>query len=306
MKIKLFQTFLQDNIAAALAALFLSTGVYTSQVGATPFKVISLSPHTTELAYEAGLGESLIGVSAYSDYPIDAQKLEQVANFRGINIERIIYLKPDLILAWKGGNPDKELTKLEKFGFSIFYSNPKSLEEVANNIEALGKYSSSPLAAKARADALRQSIKALKKANQNKTKVSYFYQVASTPLMTHNGKHWPQPLFSICGGENIFAKSPIPYPQVNKEQVIVKKPQAFFFPDTAKFSYEIWQNFQEHLPALQNQHVFSLTATWLNRPTSRSLKAIEQICNAFDLVREKQLLRTINTGAVSSNLDITK
>lgn len=273
-----------------LTALFLSAGLYTSQVSGEEFKVISLSPHTTELAYEAGLGESLIAVSAYSDYPVEAQKLEQVANFRGINIERVIYLQPDLILAWKGGNPDKELAKLEKFGLSIFYSNPKSLEDVANNIEILSKYSNKPAEAKARADALRQSVNALKKENQNKAKVSYFYQVASTPLMTHNGDHWPQALFSICGGENIFAKSPVPYPQVSKEQVIIKKPQAFFFSETTKAPLEKWQDFQDYLPALQNQHVFGLTTSWLNRPTSRSLKAIAQICNAFDLVREKQAL----------------
>lgn len=304
MKIPSYICPVSFKTAAAMAALFLTAGLYASQANSTNFKVISLSPHTTELAYEAGLGESLIAVSAYSDYPTDAQKLEQVADFKSVNIERIIYLQPDLILAWKGGNPDRALSKLEKLGFTLFYSSPKSLEDVANNIEILSQYSSNPVAVKKRAEALKQSIKTLKKANQNKAKVRYFYQIASTPLMTHNGEHWPQALFSICGGENIFAKSPVPYPKVNKEQVIFEKPQAFFFSDTASQALDEWQDFQDYIPALQDQNIFSLTTSWLNRPTSRSLKVITQICNAFDLVREKQLLTSINTGAVSNNLDI--
>lgn len=65
-------------------------------------RIISLSPHTTELAFAAGLGDKLVAVSEYSDYPARAQKLEHVANYKGIKLERILALKPDLVLAWKG------------------------------------------------------------------------------------------------------------------------------------------------------------------------------------------------------------
>ena len=67
-------------------------------------RIISLSPSTTELAYAAGLGDNLVAVSAYSDYPEAAKKLEHVASWQGVNVERILALKPDLILAWRGGN----------------------------------------------------------------------------------------------------------------------------------------------------------------------------------------------------------
>ncbi|WP_016602967.1 ABC transporter substrate-binding protein, partial [Yersinia pestis] len=75
-------------------------------------RVISLSPSTTELAYAAGLGDKLVAVSAYSDYPESAKKLEHVASWQGINVERILALKPDLILAWRGGNPQRPLDQL--------------------------------------------------------------------------------------------------------------------------------------------------------------------------------------------------
>ncbi|WP_144395839.1 ABC transporter substrate-binding protein, partial [Pseudomonas sp. Kh7] len=78
----------------------------------------SLAPHATELAYAAGLGDKLIAVSEYSDYPEQAKELERVANYQGIKLERIVAMQPDLILVWPAGNPARELEKLEKLGFN--------------------------------------------------------------------------------------------------------------------------------------------------------------------------------------------
>ena len=111
---------------------------------ATAERVISLAPHATELAYSAGLGDNLIAVSERSDYPPQADKLEKVANYQGIKVEKIIALQPDLILAWPAGNPPRELAKLEQFGFNIYYSKTKSLDSIATNIEQLSQYSSDP------------------------------------------------------------------------------------------------------------------------------------------------------------------
>lgn len=251
---------------------------------AAPFRVISLSPHTTELAYEAGLGDALIAVSAHSDYPPKAQKLEHVANYRGINIERVVMLKPSLVLAWKGGNPDKELAKLKRFGIEIFYSNPHSLYDAADNIEALGKFSKNPEKAKARAEALRQSLDAIKEKHKNKRKIPYFYQLSALPMMTNNAQHWPQPLFTLCGGENIFGQSPAAYPQVGIEKIIMKKPEAIFYPSHNGLSSD-WKKWEDVIPAIKSNAVFGISGDWLNRPTTRALKAVEEICLALEKVR---------------------
>ncbi|KXF79627.1 vitamin B12 ABC transporter substrate-binding protein BtuF [Enterovibrio coralii] len=252
---------------------------------AEPLRVISLSPHTTELAYEAGLGDNLVAVSAHSDYPPEALELEQVANYRGINIERVVTLKPDLVLAWKGGNPDKELAKLERLGIKVFYSNPHSLYEAADNIEKLGKWSDAPDLAKQRADDIRQALQNVEQAQEGKPEVAYFYQLSDTPLLTNNGDHWPQPLFDLCGGKNIFANSSAPYPQVSVEQVVVRKPDAIFYPNTREKPEALWSAWADYVPAVKNDHIYSVTGDWLNRPTPRALKAVEQICAAMDKVR---------------------
>ncbi|MDE9484292.1 helical backbone metal receptor, partial [Xenorhabdus bovienii] len=117
---------------------------FSAPLYAAASRVISLAPSTTELAYAAGLGDQLIAVSAYSDYPEAAKNLEQVADWQGINVERIIALKPDLILAWRGGNPQRPLEQLAALGIPIFYSDVKKVEDVAAELERLADYSPSP------------------------------------------------------------------------------------------------------------------------------------------------------------------
>ncbi len=271
--------------------LLIGIGFIPLSAQATSLRIISLSPQTTEIAYEAGLGEHLVAVSAHSDYPEEAKKLEQVANYQSINIERILSLKPDLVLAWKGGNPEKELTKLADFGIKIFYSNPHSLYDAANAIEELGTWSKKPEKAKERANALRLSLNNIKNKNINKSKIRYFYQLSRTPLMTNNEKHWPQPLFTLCGGENIFAKSPAAYPIIGIEKIIQLAPQAIFYPKNKKGAMDAIEHFEKWanvIPAIERKAIFSISGDWLSRPTPRALQAAKDICNAFDKIREQE------------------
>ncbi len=90
-------------------------------------RIISLAPHATELAFAAGLGDKLVGVTDYSDYPEAAKSIEKVANYQGIKLERIMALKPDLIIAWPKGNPAKEVAKLKQLGFRFFDSQVNTL-----------------------------------------------------------------------------------------------------------------------------------------------------------------------------------
>ncbi len=278
----------------ARVALFLAFQAQSTEA----LKIVSLSPHTTELAFDAGLGDNLVGVSAYSDYPEQAKRIEIISDYQSINIERILDLNPDLILAWQGGNPAKSLAQLEDLGFKLFYSKPLSLKETADNIEALGKFSADPEKAKMKAQHIRQTVAKIEAQYKNKPLVSYFYQIGQHSMMTNNQAHWPQPLFTLCGGENIFAQSVAPYPQVNIEQIIAYQPQAIFSPssknqtDSAPFAHsKRWQAWQDHIPALKNNAVFTLNADWVNRPTARSLLALEQICQALDQVRAKHSIK---------------
>jgi vitamin B12 transport system substrate-binding protein len=96
-------------IRALVALLFLAP----AWLFAAP-RVITLSPANTELAFAAGI--TPVGVSSFSDYPPQAAHIEQVATWQGMNIERIVALKPDLVLAWRGGNAERQVNQLSSLG----------------------------------------------------------------------------------------------------------------------------------------------------------------------------------------------
>lgn len=250
-------------------------------------RIISLAPHATELAYAAGLGDKLIAVSESSDYPEQANKLEKVSNYQGIKLERIIALRPDLVIAWPSGNPAKELEKLAQFDVPIYYSTTDSLEEIADNIEQLSHYSENPQVGQKAAEDFRTGLKALKDKYNTEDKVRYFYQLSEKPIITVAGKNWPSEVFSFCGGENIFANASSPYPQVSIEQIITRQPDVIFTSRHAISNDGMWSEWKSEVPALKNGHIWSLNADWINRPTPRTLNAITEVCEYFESVRQK-------------------
>ncbi|ELC0659237.1 vitamin B12 ABC transporter substrate-binding protein BtuF [Vibrio fluvialis] len=249
-------------------------------------RVISLAPHATELAFAAGLGDKLVAVSEYSDYPPQARNIEKVSNYQGVKVERIVALKPDLVIAWPAGNPARELDKLKQLGLPIYYSNTRTLDDIATNIEQLSQYADDPSVGQQAAEAFRHQLSTLRKLYATAKPVRYFYQLSEKPIITLAQNSWPSEVFRFCGGENVFEHSPTPYPQVGLEQVLLAQPEVIFTSEHAIENGNIWQRWQEQLPAVRQNHVWALTSDWLNRPTPRTLKAIEQVCHYFDQVRK--------------------
>lgn len=250
-------------------------------------RVVSLAPHATELAFAAGLGDKLVAVSEYSDYPPQARLIEKVSNYQGIKVERIVALQPDLVIAWPDGNPARELEKLRQLGLPIYYSTTRTLDDIASNIEQLSQYADDPSIGRKAAATFRQQLTTLREQYANAKQVRYFYQLSEKPIITLAQGSWPSEVFRFCGGENVFENSPASYPQVGLEQVLLAQPEVIFTSEHAIANGTMWQRWQDQLPAVREQHIWALTSDWLNRPTPRTLQAIEQVCHYFDHVRNK-------------------
>ncbi|MDV7105195.1 vitamin B12 ABC transporter substrate-binding protein BtuF [Vibrio sp. TH_r3] len=248
-------------------------------------RIISLAPSSTELIYAAGLENKLIAVSAYSDYPERAKLLERVASFNSVNIERIVALNPELIVAWRSGGSIKALNQLKQLGFTIYYSDTTHLADIADKIEDLSQYADDPSVGQNNAQQFRDKLHQLQNKYSNLDSVQYFYQLSSKPIYTIANNHWPSEVFSLCGGKNSFEESPVAYPQVGIEQVIVSAPDVIFTSPHTIQDTKIWQQWHNQIPAVENNFIWSLNADWLNRPTPRSLQAVEQVCQYLNIVR---------------------
>lgn len=269
----LLQKHLITPLLVLLTAVSLSMGSH--QAEASSQRVISLAPHTTELAYAAGMGDVLIAASDYSDYPPETNKLEKVASWQGINLERVLALKPDLILAWRGGNPQKVLDQLSGFGISLFYSDPQTIQEIADNLNQLAAYSPKPEIARQAAAKLLADKQALEQRYQRKGEpVRVFLQFSHQPLFTASGKTLQSEVISLCGGKNIFADSPVPWPQVSREQVLTRKPQLIVIAG----EQEKIKNVQTFWRGQLDIPVVTVPEDWFNRSGPRIIQAAEVIC----------------------------
>ncbi|MDX4944858.1 vitamin B12 ABC transporter substrate-binding protein BtuF [Providencia manganoxydans] len=241
----------------------------------TKHRVISLSPANTELAYAAGLGESLIAVSAYSDYPLEAKQLEQVADWQGMNVERIIALKPDLILAWRGGNPQRPLDQLAALGIPIIYFDPNSIESVISSIEQLAQYSPKPDIAQQSASHMREQLAQLKQHYQQiHPPKSLFIQLGTQPLFTTGKGTIQNDIVSLCGGKNIFENSAVPWPQVSREQVLTRKPEVIVMTGDQTQQNAVKQFWKTQLSV----PIIRLNEDWFHRAGPRSLLAAQSLC----------------------------
>lgn len=268
-----FISLLRATILLPQAVILLLLGLLTLPTLAAE-RVISLSPSTTEMAYAAGLGDKLVAVSAYSDYPEAAKKLEHVASWQGINVERILALKPDLILAWRGGNPQRPLDQLATFGIPIFYSDPVNIDQIADDLDKLVQYSPYPEQAHQAAQQLRQGVSELRSHNTRNQPLRTFLQFGTQPLFTSSGHTLQSEVVSLCGGENIFAGSRVPWPQVSREQVMVRQPQVIVASGDRSQAENISAFWRPQLSV----PIITLNEDWFNRAGPRILLAAKQLC----------------------------
>ena len=264
--------------------LFLLVLTFTAQ--AFPAKrIIALSPHSVEMLYAIGAGDKIIATTEYADFPEAAKNIPRIGGYYGIQIEKVLSLNPDLIVVWSDGNKSEDIEHLKKLGFTLFDSNPKTLESVADNLEKLGKLTGHQKQAKVEAENYRRTLQNLKQQNQHKAKISVFYQLWSQPLMTVSGNSWIQKIITVCQGDNVFANASSDYPQLSLENVLVKNPQAILESKQNSVKNPIDWNQWPEITAVKYQHIYTLDADLMHRPSPRALLGIQRLCNALDKAR---------------------
>ena len=246
-------------------------------------RVITLAPHLTELAFAAGI--TPVAVSAWSDYPPAAQQLEQVANWQGIKLERILALKPDMVLAWRGGSPQRQIDQLHALGIKVIWLDPSSIESIIAALHQLAAWSPAPQQAHQAADRLAARFQALQQryavSSHERDAVSsqrrVFLQFGQQPLFTASHATLQNQLLTLCGGDNIFAASAVPWPQVSREQVLARHPDLIVIPGDNADAAQVARFWQPQLSV----PVIAIPEDWLSRPGPRSLLAAEKLCQAI-------------------------
>lgn len=180
-------------------------------------RIVSLSPHLTELLYAAGAGARLVGAVDYSDHPAEARALPRVGSDAGIDLEAVLALRPDLVVAWPNAGSLKAVNRLAELGIPVFRSEPRELEDIPATIEKLARLAGTQSSA---ADVFRKRVAELQRRYSGRPTVRVFYQVWDRPLVTVNGQHVISKVIALCGGKNVFADLPLIAPEIDREALL--------------------------------------------------------------------------------------
>lgn len=249
--------------------------------------IIALSPHIVENIYAVGAENTLVGVVEYSDFPAAAAQLPVVASFATTNIERIIELNPDLIMAWESGNSHSALNRLKELGYKVYMDRPDALHDIPKSLRDIGSLTGMSGRAERVAQAFAASLQALSEQHQQKTSVTTFYQVWNTPLQTISGQHIISAAIELCGGQNVYADEFAIAPIINIESVLERNPQAIIASgdgDARPAWLDDWKQWPS-LRAVQEQNLFYVNPDHIQRHTTRVLLGIRTICDQLESVR---------------------
>ena len=251
-------------------------------------RIVSLAPSLTELIYAAGAFEKLVGVAEYSDFPPAAKELPIVGRFDILDIERIVQLNPDLVVAWQSGNPRTSVNRLRKLGLPVYIAEPKSLASIPFHIERLALLAGTKLRAEESINGFRQKLKALHNQFSHQSPVTTFYQVWDVPLITAGGNELIDDIIRLCGGRNVFATIKRVAPKVSREAVLERNPEVIIASgmDIERPEWlDDWLRWPS-INAVANNNLFFVPPELVQRHTPRALLGAAQICSQLDQARQ--------------------
>lgn len=267
-----------------------------------PTRIVTLAPSLTELVFAAGAGAAIVGTTALSDFPEAATRIARVGDASRLDVERVLALKPDLVLVWQRGNLGREIEQIEAAGVALFRLEPRRLDEVPRAIERLGALLGHDDEAKRSAAGLRATLARLRQAHEHAAQVRVFYQVWQSPLLTINGNHLIADVISLCGGRNVFADVGPLVPAVSVEAVVAADPEAIVTANeeggrapawqraSSQSSLAAWRRHRQ-LTAVRRGWLFALNGDLISRQGPRIVLGAEAMCAALDEVRRERAAR---------------
>jgi iron complex transport system substrate-binding protein len=251
-------------------------------------RIVAMAPHVTELLFAAGGGAKIVGAVSYSDYPEAAKRIPNIGSNRQIDMERVIAMKPDLIVVWMHGSSERQVDELRALGIPMFHSEPRKLDDIASSLQKMGKLMGTEAMAEPAAAALRKELGALSAKYASRPPVRMFYQVWDKPLYTLNGAHIVSDAIRVCNGVNIFAPLKVTAPIVSVEAVLQEDPEAIF--STGEGSQNdggvnLWKPFT-NMTAVKRNNLFRIDGNLLNRAGPRMVAGTAALCEKLELARQ--------------------
>lgn len=238
-------------------------------------RVVSLAPSLSEIVVELGSADLLVGVLDAGDRPAELQNLPSVGRYGQLDMERLLSLKPDMLLLWPGSVGPAQREQLKRLNIPTYVADPHSLEQLTTQIEAIAAQLGRPERGVSLAADLRQRLAALRQRYRRDEPLRVFYQVWDRPLYTVGGGQIISDALDVCGARNVFADLTLPAPQVSVEAVLQRDPQVILAGDQAQL--DAWKAWPQVAAVVQGR-LLLVTDKGLERPSGQMIDATAKLC----------------------------
>ncbi|MDR7855709.1 cobalamin-binding protein [Tissierella sp.] len=251
-----------------------------------PMKIVSLAPNNTEVLFALGLGDKVIGVTSYCDYPAEAATKEIIGDYSGNNLEKIVELNPDLVLVY-GAGKEEEVKILKDAGIKVLGFMPENIDAVIKDIETVGKATGKSKEAADLIEAMNQKKNDILDKVKGQEELKVFYEIWHDPLMAAGKGSFMDELITLAGGKNIANDAEGAYPQYDLEQLVERDPEVYLtaqdMPDKTVESIKSRVGY-ENISAIKNDRVYLFEgneANVVSRPGPRIIDALEIVAKAI-------------------------
>jgi len=254
-----------------------------------PERIISLAPANTELLFALNLNKEIVGVTTFADYPQEAKAKEKIGTITEPNIEKIISLEPDLILA-NSVNKMESIERLRELGCKVVAFDARTVNDTISTIKVVGKLTGQEeLAQKIVTDMFLQ-LAEIKSLVDNKleecSRPKVFYEIWNQPLYTAGKNTFIDDIINIAGGINIGAEAKGAWPQYSLEKLLLENPDIYISsPHSAphKVSVGSIKNRDNYgsLNAVKNDRIYIMNQDIINRASPRIITGLKKVVKAI-------------------------
>lgn len=260
-------------------ALVLGCGAPRVAQGGPPARIVSLSPSTTEVLFALGLGERVVGVSRFCDYPEEAKSRAKVGGLVDLNFEAVLALRPDLVVGAENATQSPVQKQLEALGVQTSFPRNESLAEVFSSIRAIGAAAGVAQGADALASSVEAQVLAIKAQHEGKPRPRVLFLVGYRPLVVVGPGTFLDTIITYAGGQNAVTRGPA-YPTIDLEGLLALQPEVIIDGSLEEGGdlQGRWGSFSQ-LPAVRDGRVFAAPSQALLRPGPRIAEGLSALAS---------------------------
>ncbi len=259
----------------------------TLRLAAPAQRIVSLAPGATEMLFAAGAAQRIVATVKAADEPAAAKQILRIGDANALNYERLVALKPDLVVVWEDLTNRLVVDSLRKLKMPLYFIRAKGLSDIPKSVRQLGRVSGSGAVADKAAAALEQRLAAIGHRKVKGEPLRVFYMIWDEPIYTVGGRHVISDAIVRCGGRNIFDDIAFPAPIVELESIVKRDPDVMLLsapPITARDWRERWGRYTT-IRAVQTKQILTFSDTRLDRMGPTAIDAVEGLCAQLDAAR---------------------